>query len=209
MSKHNLSSVTAAVIDSYGNTAINVIHAYRAGSERVIGFVDQRFEAVVNTDAVNLAEQVRTSLIDTQQRISGYTTKRLHHGTERAENAIHTAVDLAHKGARRIAANAERFDQATQLGALEAINRVALPAATAMSQVISRIEDGSSRLVRRVAGKSTLVKAAARKAKTVNKAAAKAASTAAHKTEAAKKTAVRKTSAAVRKARAAVADAAA
>ena len=43
-----LSTVATAVIESYGNTAINVINAYRTGGERVIGFVDQRFEAAVN-----------------------------------------------------------------------------------------------------------------------------------------------------------------
>lgn len=207
MSKKNLSSVAAAVIDSYGNTALNVIHAYRVGSERVIGFVDQRFEAVVNADAVKLGESLRSNLIDTQQRISGYSTKGLHFGTERAESAVNSAVDLAHKGVARIAANAERFDQATQLGALEAINRVALPAATAMSQVIERIEEGSSQLAKRVAGKSAAAKAVAKKAKTVKKAATKAATTTAKKAEAAQKTVVRKTTAVARKARAAVAEA--
>ena len=113
MSMNNLSSVAAAVIDSYGHTALNVIHAYRAGGERVIGFVDQRFEAVVNADAVKLGEPLRSNLIDTQQRLSGYSTQGLHFGTERAASAVNSAVDLAHKGARRIAANAERFDQAT------------------------------------------------------------------------------------------------
>ena len=214
MSKKNLSSVAAAVIDSYGNTALNVIHAYRVGSERVIGFVDQRFEAVVNADAVKLGESLRSNLIDTQQRISGYSTKGLHFGTERAESAVNSAVDLAHKGVARIAANAERFDQATQLGALEAINRVALPAATAMSQVIERIEEGSSQLAKRVAGKSAAAKAVAKQAKTVKKAATKAtkaatkaASTTAKKAEAAQKTVVRKTTVVARKARAAVAEA--
>ena len=51
MTVKNLSSVAAAVIESYGDTAINVINACRVGGERVIGFVDQRFEAAVNTGA--------------------------------------------------------------------------------------------------------------------------------------------------------------
>jgi hypothetical protein len=228
MSMNNLSSVAAAVIDSYGHTALNVIHAYRAGGERVIGFVDQRFEAVVNADAVKLGEPLRSNLIDTQQRLSGYSTQGLHFGTERAASAVNSAVDLAHKGARRIAANAERFDQATQLGALEAINRVALPAATALSQVIERIEQGSSQLAKRVAGKSAAAKAVAKKAKAVKKtvkkpvkktatqaakattqaatqAATQVASPAAQPAQATRKTVVRKTTAVARKARAAVA----
>ena len=205
MSKKNLSGVAAAVIESYGNTAINVINAYRVGGERVIGFVDQRFEAAVNTGAARLSEELRSNLIDTERRISGYYTRGLQFGTERAESAVNTAIELANKGVDRIAANAERFDQATKLGALEAINRLALPAATAMSEVVERIEEGSSQLAKRVAGAPAVVKTVARKAKTVKKAVAKTAKKAA----ATKKTVVRKTATVARKARTAAAQAAA
>jgi hypothetical protein len=205
MSTKNLSSVATAVIESYGNTAINMINAYRVGGERVIGFVDQRFEAAVNTGAARLSEELRTNLIDTEKRISGYYAKGLQVGTDRAETVVSTAVELANKGVAGIAANAERFDQATKLGALGMLNRVALPAATAMSEVVVRIEEGSSQLAKRVAGKPAIVKAAAKKAKTVKKAAAKTVK----KATATKKAVVRKASVAVRKTRAAVANAAA
>jgi hypothetical protein len=199
MSK-NLSSVATAVIESYGNTAINMINAYRVGGERVIGFVDQRFEAAVNTGAARLSDELRSNLIDTEKRISGYYAKGLQFGTERAESVVSTAVELANKGVDRFAANAERFDQATKLGALDMINRVALPAATAMSEVVVRIEEGSSQLAKKVAGKAAVVKAVTRKTKTVKKAVAKTVKKAA----ATKKAAVRKTTVAARKTRAAV-----
>ena len=205
MSKKNLSSVATAVIDSYGNTAINVINAYRAGGERVIGFFDQRFEAAVNTGAARLSDELRTNLIDTEKRISGFYARGLQVGSERAESAVSSAVELAHKGVERMAANAERFDQATKLGALEAINRLALPAATAVSQVVERIEEGSSQLAQRVAGEPAAVEAVVKQAKTVKKAVAKTAKKAA----ATKKAVVRKTTAVARKTRAAVAEAAA
>jgi hypothetical protein len=200
MSTKNLSSVATAVIESYGNTAINMINAYRVGGERVIGFVDQRFEAAVNTGAARLSEELRSNLIDTEKRISGYYAKGLQFGSERAETVVSTAVDLASKGVDRIAANAERFDQATKFGALDMLNRVALPAATAMSEVVVRIEEGSSQLAKKVAGKSAVVKAATAKAKTVKKAVAKQVTKAAT----AKKAVVRKTTAAARKTRVAV-----
>ena len=205
MSTKNLSSVATAVIESYGNTAINMINAYRVGGERVIGFVDQRFEAAVNTGASRLSDELRTNLIDTEKRISGYYAKGLQFGSERAESAVSTAVELANKGVDRIAANAERFDQATKIGALDMINRVALPAANAMSEVVVRIEEGSSQLVKKVAGKPAVVKAAAKKAKTVKKAVAKTVKKAA----ATKKAVVRKATVATRKTRAAVSKAAA
>jgi hypothetical protein len=205
MSKKNLSGVATAVIESYGNTAINMINAYRVGGERVIGFVDQRFETAVNAGAARLSEELRSNLIDTEKRISGYYARGLQLGSERAESAVSSAVELASKGVERMAANAERFDQATKFGALEAINRVALPAATAMSEVVVRIEEGSSQLVKRVAGKPAVVKAVAQKAKTVKKAVAKSAK----KATATRKAVVRKTTAVARKARAAVNKAAA
>jgi hypothetical protein len=210
MSTKSLSSVATAVIESYGNTAINMINAYRVGGERVIGFVDQRFEAAVNTGAARLSDELRGNLIDTEKRLSGYYAKGLQFGSERAESAVTTVVELANKGVDRIAANAERFDQATKFGALEMINRVALPAATAMSEVVVRIEEGSSQLAKRVAGKRVagkpaVVKAAAKKAKTVKKAVAKTVK----KATATKKAVVRKTTVAARKTRAAVSKAAA
>jgi hypothetical protein len=203
MSRKNLSSVATAVIESYGNTAMNVINAYRIGGERVIGFVDQRFEAAVNTGGARLSEELRSNLIDTERRISGYYAKGLQLGTERAETVVTTAVDLASKGVERIAANAERFEQATKLGALDMLNRVALPAATAMSEVVVRIEEGSSQLAKRVAGKPAIVKAAAAKTKTVKKVVAKSAK----KAVTAKKAVVRKASTVARKTRAAVKEA--
>jgi hypothetical protein len=204
MSK-SLSTVATAVIESYGNTAINLINAYRVGGERVIGFVDQRFEAAVNVGAAPLSQELRANLIGAEKRVSGYYVKGLQIGSDRAESVVGTAVDLANKGVDRIAANAERFDQATKIGALDMINRVALPAAEAVSQVVVRIEEGSSQLAKKVAGKPAVVKAAAKKAKTVKKAVAKTAK----KAVATKKTVVRKATVAARKTRAAVAQAAA
>ena len=197
----NLSTVASAVIESYGNTAINMINAYRVGGERVIGFFDQRFETAVNTGASRLSDELRTNLIDTEKRISGYYTRGLHFGTDRAESAVNTAVELASKGVDRMAANAERFDQATKLGALDMINRVALPAAQAVSEVVGRLEEGSSQLAKKVAGKPAVVKAAARQTKAVKKVVAKASK----KATAAKKAVTKKTATAVRKTRATVA----
>jgi hypothetical protein len=205
MRSKNLSSVATAVIESYGNTTLNMINAYRTGGERVIGFVDERFEDAVNTGAARLSEELRSNLIDTEKRISGFYAKGLQFGTDRAESAVNSAMELASKGVVRIAANAERFDQATKLGALDMLNRVALPAASAVSGVVAKIEAGSGQLAKKVAGKPAVVKAAAKKARTVKKAVAKTVS----KATSAKKTVLGKTRVAARKSRSAVKKAAA
>jgi hypothetical protein len=194
MTTKTLSTVAISMIDAYGHTAKNMIAAYRIGGERVIGFADQRWDAAIQTGASRLSEELRDTLLQTRKRISGYYTKGLHFGTDRADMVVETTVGLAHKGVERIAANAERFDEATKLGALQTINRVALPAAEVASKVATRIEEGSSQLLERVAGKPAVVKSAvARKARTVKRTAAKGAK----KATTVKRTAVRKAKAAV------------
>lgn len=193
MTTKTLATVANSMIDAYGHTAKNMIAAYRVGGERIIGFADQRWDAAIQTGAARLSDDLRGSLLQTRKRISGYYTKGLHFGTDRADMVVDTTVDLAHKGVERIAANAERFDEVTKIGALQTINRVALPAAEAVSKVAARIEAGSGQLLERVAGKPAVVKSAvAKKQRTVKRAVAKTAK----KATAVKRTAVRKARAA-------------
>jgi hypothetical protein len=195
MSK-TLSTVAVDVIEAYGNTAKHMIHAYRVGGERVIGFVDQRFEAAVNRGAAALRGDWREGLIGAEKRLSGAYAKGLQFGSDRAELVVESAVDFAHKGVERLAANAERFDAATKLGAFEMINRVALPAASAMSSVVFRIEQGTGEFAKKVGGQPKAVATAARKARVAKQAVAKTTGKAA----AAKRKVVRKARATARKA---------
>ena len=161
MSQKNLSTVAADVIATYGITATNVINSYRFGGERVAGFVDQRFAAAVNRGGAALRKDLRSNLIESQQRVSSYCVKGVHYGTDQAETVVGVAVDLATKGVSLVAANAVRIDRATQLNALERLNRVAMPAADLVVKVAARIEEGSSELVKRVSGKAMPAKALA------------------------------------------------
>ena len=161
MSQKNLSSVATNLIATYGITATNVINSYRFGGERVAGFVDQRFAAAVNRGAAAFRKDLRASLIDSQQRVSGFCVKGVHFGTDKAQSAVGVAVDLANKGVSLVAANAERLDRATNLNALARITSVAMPAADLVVKVADRIEEGSSELVKRVSGKDLPSKALA------------------------------------------------
>ena len=51
MAKQNLATVTNELIESYGNTAKNVINAYRVGNERAAVFMDERFVAALEKAA--------------------------------------------------------------------------------------------------------------------------------------------------------------
>lgn len=161
MSHKNLSSVANDVIATYGITATNVINTYRFGGERVAGFVNERFAVVVNRTGTALRKDLRSNLIDSQQRVSSFYVKGIHFGTDKAENVVGVAVDLATKGVSLLASNAERIDRATNLNALVRLNSVAMPVADLVVKVADRIEEGSSELVRRVSGKDMPAKALA------------------------------------------------
>lgn len=175
MSTKNLSSVATQVIGAYGMTATNVINTYRYGGERVVGFIDERFATVVNRSGAALSQNLRTSLIDKLQRVSGIYVKGLHLGTDRAQSVVGVAVDLATKGVNVVASNARRLDRSANLNALDTLNRVAMPAATLINSVAAGIEEGSTELVKRVAGKRMPTKAlATRKLNTAKRKAATA-----------------------------------
>ena len=161
MTTKNLSSVATDVIAAYGITATNVINSCRFGGERFIGFVDQQVATVLNRGTSALNKGIRSNIADGHKRFSGYTVKGLQLGTDRAQSVVGVAVDLATKGVSVVAANAARLDRAANLNALPKLNRVAMPAALVMSDVVDRIEAGSSTLVTRVAGKPMPAKAVA------------------------------------------------
>ena len=161
MSQKNLSTVATDVIAAYGITATNVINTYRFGGERVVGFVDQRFAAVVNRGGAAFRKDLRSNLIDSQQRISSYCVRGVHYGTDQAETAVGVAVDLATKGVSLVASNAEKLERAANVSVLDKLNRVAMPAADLVVKVAERIEEGSSELVKRVSGKDMPAKALA------------------------------------------------
>ncbi len=161
MSTQHISKVATNVIETYGITATNVINSYRFGGERLIGFVDARIATALGRGTSALNKGIRTSIANSHQRVSGYTVRGLHLGTDRAQSVVGVAVDLATKGVSLVAANAERLDRAANLNALATLRRVVMPAAQVVSKVAERIEEGSSELVRRAAGNSMPAKAVA------------------------------------------------
>lgn len=152
MTTKNLSTVANEVIADYGVINMNVINAYRFGGERMLGFVDQRFADVVNRGTA-LSKELRTNVIDSQQRVSGFFVKGLQMGSDRAHGAVGVAVDLASKGVNIVATSADRLDRRTNLNALDQLNRAVMPVANVVVQLVERIEQGSGRLVQRVSGK--------------------------------------------------------
>ncbi len=157
MSTQNLSAVTTDLIKSYGNTARNVVNAYRVGNARAIGYVDQRWTSAVMNTGKRLTAEVRNNALAAQKKLSGYYAKGLSLSTDSADTAIAKAVELAAKGVQQVAANAARFEKSTGVTALNKLAVAVVPAAQGISKVAVKIEAQSSQFVNAVAGKKPVV----------------------------------------------------
>lgn len=158
MSSKNLSTVANDLIASYGATAQNLIRAYRLGNERVIGFMDRRWEKALRKSADQLDAEVRGNARSAQQKLSGYYSKGLAMTTDGAGVVVSKVVELAGKGVAQLAANAGRFEKRTGVSALNSLAHATVPAAEVVSKLASRIAYRSSQLADKLGGKAASAK---------------------------------------------------
>lgn len=179
MTAKNLSTVTNELIASYGNTARNVIQAYRVGNARIASYVDQRWANAVDKVGGQLKAEIRTNALAAEKMVSAYYTKGIVLSTDGADMAVDKVVALAGKSIEQVAANASRFEKATGLTTLNTIAAAAVPAAVAVSGVVAKVEAKSDQLVRNIAGTKPRAKRAVAKRAVARKprVAAKAAKT--------------------------------
>jgi len=183
MRSSNLSTVTTEFIESSGNTAKNVIHAYRTGNERVARFVDQRWESAIQRTASRLRADVRKNALSAQKTINGIYVKGIVSTSEGADLVVNKFVEYAGRGVQQVATNADRFEKRTGMNTLNRLAKAAVPAVTVFGDLAGKLEQSSSRLANTVAGKKTTVKVAAVKRAT---AARKTGTTASRKSTVAK-----------------------
>ena len=189
MSTKNLTAVTNELIESYGNTAKNVINAYRVGNERAVDFVTKGFVTAVEKAGSTLSIDLQDKAVSAQKSIASMYTKGVEVTSEGADSAVNKVVELAIKSLDQIASNSERLEKALGANTLNALVDAALPAAEAVSKVAAKLEAKSGDLVNNIAGSKAKVKVAtvkravAKKAAAVRKAAPKAAPKAAKKVE--------------------------
>ena len=183
MRSSNLSTVTTEFIESSGNTAKNVIHAYRTGNERVARFVDQRWESAIQRTASRLRADVRKNALSAQKTINGIYVKGIVSTSEGADLVVNKFVEYAGRGVQQVATNADRFEKRTGMNTLNRLAKAAVPAVTVFGDLAGKLEQSSSRLANTVAGKKNTVKVAAVKRAT---AARKTGTTASRKSTVAK-----------------------
>jgi hypothetical protein len=189
MSTKNLTAVTNELIESYGNTAKNVINAYRVGNERAVDFVSKGFATAVEKAGSTLSIELQDKAVSAQKSIASFYSKGVEVTSEGADSAVNKVVELAVKSLEQVAANTARLEKALGANTLNALVDAALPAAEAVNKVAAKLEAKSGDLVNNIAGSKAKVKvatvkrAAAKKAAPARKAAPKAAPKAAKKVE--------------------------
>lgn len=171
MTAKNLATVTTELIESYGNTAKNVINAYRVGNERAVSYVNQSWAAAVKKTGTRLSADVRGNAVAAQKKITALYAQGVTLTSDGADVAVNKAVELAGKGVVQVAANASRFEKATGVAALNTLAVAAVPAAQAVTKVAAKLEAQSVVLANKIAGSAAKVKVASVK-RTVTKKAA-------------------------------------
>ena len=170
MAKQNLATVTNEIIESYGNTAKNVITACRVGNKRAVSYVDQSWATAVKKTAPRLNADVRGNAIATQKKITAFYAKGIATTTANADLAVNKAVELAGKGVVQVAANASRFEKSTGVTALSTLAVATLPAAQVVVKAAAKLEVQSGVLAKKIAGSPVKAKATAAKRVVVKKA---------------------------------------
>ncbi len=163
MAHQKLATVTNELIASYGNTAKNVINAYRVGNERAVVFMDQSWLSAVNKAGNRLSAQARHNAVAAEKKLTSYYAKSVELTSDNANNVVNKAVELAGKSVVQVAANAGRFEKSTGVTTLSALATAAVPAAQAVTKVAAKIEAQSGVLATKIAGKSVKAKVATAK----------------------------------------------
>lgn len=152
MQASTLSTVTHDLIAAYGNTAKNIIHAYRVSGERIVDFMEQRWDSAVKESSPQLATEVRQNALNVQKILGGCYAKGVAITTEGAESAVNKIVKFVTEGVEQVASNASCFEEKTGVTALNQLALAAVPAAVVAAKLVAQLEQKSGELVSKIAG---------------------------------------------------------
>jgi hypothetical protein len=167
MTHQTFSTVAINVVGQYNQAGKQLVNAYRAGSDRVVRNVNERFAAMLDARSLPLVtETVKSSLIDAQQVLSGFVTSSVAMGSDRAESGIDNVARGVKTGIEGLAGAGARIETALNVQALDTVSTLALPLAQVSLEIAHRVAKGSKRVSERVAGDEVIaapVKAVAKK----------------------------------------------
>ncbi len=156
MSAQQFSTVAYDVIVASGNTAKNVVHAYRAGGERVAGLLEQRWDRAFKESRAQLSAETAKNATAAKQLVGGYYAKGLTVATDSATEVIAQLVKVLGGSVERALAGAELVQAKTGLNTIDTLAQATLPGVVALSNLASTVEQQSAALARKVAGDDAL-----------------------------------------------------
>ena len=174
MSAKNLSTVASDLIESYGNTAKNMIDAYRAGGERVVSLLEKRWNTALKQSRADLTAETTKNASAVQLAFSVYYTKGLMLTTHGAQKAVNQLVKVAGSGVERVAANAKVFEEKTGVTTLNTLAKATAPGAMALSRLAAHIEQKSAYMANTIAANAVSTASVKRTSAFSQKRAAKA-----------------------------------
>ena len=152
MTAKNLSTVATDLIESYGNTAKNVIDAYRAGGERAVSLLEQRWTRALKQSRSELTAETAKNAAAAQMAFSAYYSKGLDLTTNGATQVLSQLVKALEQGVERVAANASAFEEKTGVTTFNKMAAATAPGALVLSKLASQIEQKSAALASKIAG---------------------------------------------------------
>ena len=153
MTAKNLSTVANEVIESYGNTAKHVIHAYRAGGERAVGLMEASWNRALRESRSQLEAGVAKNATALQQAFCGFTIKGLSVTSNVAQEAVNQMMKLAEAGVERLAANAHLFEEKTGVTTLNTLAQAARPGAEVLCTLVTQLEKTTAGLASKIASR--------------------------------------------------------
>ncbi|HEX6018608.1 MAG TPA: hypothetical protein VFZ28_10950 [Burkholderiaceae bacterium] len=171
MTTANLNTIAIDVVGHYGQTAKNLLAAYRAGTERAVNALGARYERLVEKQPLPwVNREVKANLVGSQQRVARLVVDSVARVAERASDAVDSVSGRTVQGI-------EAFDQQTawahDMMVVGAIRKVNLPVARLSLRIAGGVDAASKRLSQRVAGTAVAKAPRAAKAAQAVKAGAK------------------------------------
>jgi secreted Zn-dependent insulinase-like peptidase len=175
MTAKNLSTVAVDLIESYGNTAKNVIDAYRAGGERAVSLLEQRWNSALKQSRSELTAETAKNAAAAQMAFSAYYTKGLNLTTSGATQVVTQLVKVLEDSVERVAANASAFEEKTGVTTFNTLAAATAPGALVLSKLAAQIEQKTAEIASKIAGDDVQTASVKRKSAFGERRAAKAA----------------------------------
>ena len=145
----SINTTAIEVVGQYHQAAQTLVDAYRAGTERVVGGLGERYIKLVNDTKLPVSDNAKEKLVNAEERAAGFVIGSVTRACERAQAAIERAANGASNGISFID---EKTTWANDMAVLNALRPVHLRAATLSLKLAEQVAKGASLLSERVYG---------------------------------------------------------